>query len=570
MLQICRINQQVNYVSPSCETCDGPHAYYECQAADGYTQVVYATSGTYNQGDNTYQTQVVDIKPIDAKQNGRFEKDSSSKASRSGLTNAEPSIPPPVPPTPKVEVEKEPDTLMDEVHITSPASTAHVPPLEVQLVSPPKPKEGPKPNPHQPKVPYPLSLYKTKLLDKTNVQISKFLKILKQIHFGISLIDALTQIPKFTKVLKDLLKDKEKLEELANTPINAECSAILLNKVPGKLEDPRKLLIPCILQDLDVYNSLADSGASINLMPLLIYEKLGVGPLKPTRMTLELANRSVTFPMGIAKVVINKVEKFNFLADFIIVEFKADPRVPIILGRPFLRTARALMDLDIQFVRCINIIDFSRDKLIGGSTTFPSDSSASPPLVETSDSLLEEFTDELALFDPFPPGNKDDNFDPEADLREIEYLLNRDPSTVSSPTTDIDIIDPILERFTDEPALVYSSPPGDDDDDLFDLKSDNDEWKKLLYGDSYNDTHSKNNKTKDSKTKSLIDEANIVESNILPPQLLTIDSTLLEESSEIATLLSFPFRNEDKVFHPGILILGGTYIFNDESKDKDF
>ncbi|GJX25488.1 reverse transcriptase domain-containing protein [Tanacetum coccineum] len=489
---------------------------------------------------------------------------------------------------------------MDEVHITSPASTAHVPPPKVQLVSPPKPKEDPKPNPHQPKVPYPLRIYKTKLLDKTDVQISKFLKILKQIHFDISLIDALTQILKFTKVLKDLLKDKEKLEELANTPINVECSAILLNKVPGKLEDPKKLLIPCILQDLDVYNSLANSGASINLMPLLIYEKLGVGPLKPTWMTLKLVNRSVTFFMGIAEVVINKVEKFNFLADFVIVEFEADPRVPIILGRPFLRTARALMDLyeekltlrvrnekvvlytdkfsrnnpsDIQFVRCINIIDFSRDKLISGSTTFPSDSYASPPLVETSDSLLEEFTDELALFDLFPPGNKDDNFDHEADLREIEYLLNRDPSTVSSPTTDMDIIDPILERFTDEPALVYSSPPGDDDDDLFDLKSDNDEWKKLLYGDSYNDTHSKNNKTKDSKTKSLIDEANIVESNILPPQLLTIDSTLLEdssESSEIATLLSFPFRNEDKVFNLGILILGGTHIFNDESKDKDF
>ncbi|GKG61220.1 hypothetical protein Tco_0618945, partial [Tanacetum coccineum] len=81
------------------------------------------------------------------------------------------------------------------------------------------------------------------------------------------------------------------------------------------------------------------------------------------------------------------------------------------------------------------------------STTFPSDSSPSSPLVETSDSLLKEFADELALLD----------FDPEADLREIKYLLNRDPSTVSSPTTNIDIINLILERFTDEPTLVYSS-----------------------------------------------------------------------------------------------------------------
>ncbi|GJR54914.1 hypothetical protein Tco_1405435, partial [Tanacetum coccineum] len=167
----------------------------------------------------------------------------------------------------------------------------------------------------------------------------------------------------------------------------------------------------------------------------------------------------------------------------------------------------------------------------------------SSPLIETSDSLLEEFADELALLDPFPPGNEDDDFDLKADLREIEYLLNRDPSTVSSPTTNINISDPILERFIDEPSLVYSSPPGYDDDDLFYFNSDNDEWKKILY-------------------------ANIVESTVLPPHLLISDSTLPEESfesSEIATLLSFPFGNEDKVFNPGILIFGGTQIFNDES-----
>ncbi|GJT71459.1 reverse transcriptase domain-containing protein [Tanacetum coccineum] len=286
-------------------------------------------------------------------------------------------------------------------------------------------------------------------------------------------------------------------------------------------------------------------------------------------MTLERANRSVTFLMGTAEDVIIKVEKFNFFADFIIVDFEADPRVPIILGRPFLRTARALVDLYEEKLTLRVGNEEVIDRPISGSTTFPSDSSPSSALVETSDSLLEEFADELALLDPFTPENEDDNFDPEADLREIEYFLNRDPSTVSSPTTDIDIIDPILKRFTDEPALFYSSPPGDDDDDLFYFKSNNDEWKKLLYGDSYNDTHSKNDKTKDSKTKSLIDEANLVESNVLPPQLLTSDSTLPEESSEIATLISSPFGNEDKVFNPGILILGGTQIFNNESKDKN-
>ncbi|GJW97951.1 reverse transcriptase domain-containing protein [Tanacetum coccineum] len=359
-------------------------------------------------------------------------------------------------------------------------------------------------------------------------------------------------------------------------------------------------------------------------MPLLIYEKLGIGSLKPTRMTLELANRSVPLPKGIAQDVIIKVDQFNFLANFVVVDFEADLRVPIILRRPFLRTAKVLVYLyeekltlrvgneqvvfytdkssrnnsrDIQSVHCINIIDFSKDKPISDSTTFSSDSLPgssfpSSPLIETNDSLLEEFADELALLDSFPPGNKDDTFNLEADLREIEYLLNRDPSTDSSPTTDIDIIDPILERFTDEPALVYSSPLGDDDDDLFDLKSDNeewkklllidddlfdlnsynDEWKKLLYGDHFNDIHSRKDKIKDSKIKILIDELESPELNVLLPQLLDSDSTLPKESSEsseIATLLSSPFGNEDKVFNPGILILGGTHIFHDESKDKD-
>nr|GEU62332.1 reverse transcriptase domain-containing protein [Tanacetum cinerariifolium] len=94
-----------------------------------------------------------------------------------------------------------------------------------------------------------------------------------------------------------------------------------------------------------IRSSLADSGESINLMPLLIYEKLRIRSLKPTRMTLELANRSVTYSLGIAEDVIVKVDKFNFLADFVIVDFEADLRVPIILGRPFLHTVKDLIDL---------------------------------------------------------------------------------------------------------------------------------------------------------------------------------------------------------------------------------
>ncbi|GJR90246.1 reverse transcriptase domain-containing protein [Tanacetum coccineum] len=161
---------------------------------------------------------------------------------------------------------------------------------------------------------------------------------------------------KFNKWLSTLLRNKEKLEEIAITTVNAECSAIILNKVPKKLEDPGKFLIPCALQELDRTNALADSGASINLFPYSIYKQLGLGALNPTRMTLELANRLVMHPMGIAEDVVVRVDGFTFLADFVVVNL------------PF-----------------------------SGSTTNHSDAlppSSSP--VKTSE-ILEEFADELTL-----------------------------------------------------------------------------------------------------------------------------------------------------------------------------
>ncbi|GJW81438.1 reverse transcriptase domain-containing protein [Tanacetum coccineum] len=419
----------------------------------------------------------------------------NSIITRSGLTTVEPSIPPPVPPTPRVEVEKEPETLMDEVHITSPASTAHVPPPGIQPVSPPKPKEDPKPNPHQPKIPYPSRLNKTKLLDKNDVQVSKFLKILKQLHFDISLMDALTQIPKFTKVLKDLLKDKEKLEKLANTPMNVECSAILLNKVPEKLRDPEKFLIPCVLQDLEVCSSLADSGASINLMPLSIYEKLGIGPLKPTRMTLELANRSVTYPMGIAEDVIVRVDKFNFLADFVIVEFEVDPRVPIIFGRPFLRTTKALVDLyeekltlrigneELVFRaenfsmnspshECHSVHIFCFEEKSSGSTTSHSNHS------------LPEY--ELLCFDvdhiqEKSSGSTTSHFDlsiPEYESFHFDLSID--------PFPPADRSDSHLEEFADELAHIIS--PLEYDCFYFDIKPDLGELTLLFEGNMFKDS----------------------------------------------------------------------------------
>nr|GEU98518.1 reverse transcriptase domain-containing protein [Tanacetum cinerariifolium] len=252
------------------------------------------------------------------------------------------------------------------------------------------------------------------------------------------------------KMLKALLSNKEKLQELANTPLNKNCSSVILKKLPEKLRDPRKFLIPCGFSELKC-KALADLGASINLIPFSVWKKLGLPELIFTRMTLELANRAICTPAGIARDVFVPVGKFTFPADFVIFDYKSDPRVPLILGRPFLRTAHALID------------------------------------VHGEDMILRDgVRDELTLI-TFPPEYDDDlQFDIESDLKEIEYLLHHDPikdidsslmdSIDQSNLADLDnnLVDSMPEMFPDEHALDYSSPPIFDeyDDDLFEVEVD--------------------------------------------------------------------------------------------------
>ncbi|GKA92056.1 DNA-directed DNA polymerase [Tanacetum coccineum] len=167
----------------------------------------------------------------------------------------------------------------------------------------------------------------------------------EELHFELSFADALLHMPKFASMFKSLLNNKEKLFDLAKTPVNENCSAVILKKLPEKLGDPGKFLIPCDFPEIVECLALADLGASINLMPLSIWKKLSLPELTPTRMILELADRSTTSPSGIAEDVFVKVGKFHFPADFVVVDYVVDPRVPLILGRPFLRTARALIDV---------------------------------------------------------------------------------------------------------------------------------------------------------------------------------------------------------------------------------
>ncbi|GJU59363.1 reverse transcriptase domain-containing protein [Tanacetum coccineum] len=470
----------VKVVEEICVTCNGPHAWYNCPNTDNNQSSVCATTGTLPT--NTIPNPKGEMKAI---------------TTRSCVAYEGPLIP--TNPFPKKVVKRETEETTDNEQTNFQGSTAHIPP-SVNPIPIPEPdvlKTLPKPN-----IPYPSRRNDQKFREKPSNQMEKIFQIFQDLRFDISFADALLLMPRFAPTIKSLLMNKEKLLELAKIPLNENCSAMLLKKLPENLGDPSKFLIPCDFPGMDVCHALADLGASINLMPLFIWKKLSLPELIPIRMTLELADRSITRPKGLAEDVFVKIRSFHFPTDFVVVDFKADPRVPLILGRSFLRTGRALIDVyegelilrdgderlifhvnkhpqkhANESIKMINFIDVSCEDCFGevlrlkksnhfssGSTTPLSNSRPSLTSFDTSDSLLEEFANELALLDPFPPGNEDVDY--EADLREIELLLNRDPSTNFTPKITID---PNPERFTDEPALACLPPPGDDE--LF-LKED--------------------------------------------------------------------------------------------------
>nr|GEW38999.1 reverse transcriptase domain-containing protein [Tanacetum cinerariifolium] len=375
------------------------------------------------------------------------------------------------------------------------------------------------------------------------------------LHINITLANALILMPKYKKMLKALLSNKEKLQELENIPFNENCSAVILKKLPKKLKDPGKFLLPCGFSELK-YKALADLGASINLMPLSVWKKLGLPKLISTHMTLELANQAICTPAGIARDVFVLVGKFTFPADFFIVDYESDPRVPLILGRPFLRTARALIDVhreemilhdeggNVPLAKLLDL-DSTKDlhpplhvNPLSGSTTYSS--SPSP--------LLEELADELALI-TFPPKYDDLQFDVKFDLKEIEFLLHQDidsslkdlidQSNLVNPANNF--VDSMLVMFTDEHALEYSSPLIIDeyDDDFLEVESNTEN----IYDDPFN---SKGEKIKESKL--LIDELDLP-CDFHPSKY---DLFISEDFSKVDAKPST--NNKDKVFNPGILI----------------
>ncbi|KAG2381148.1 uncharacterized protein HKW66_Vig0254650 [Vigna angularis] len=191
-------------------------------------------------------------------------------------------------------------------------------------------------------LPYP-KVYTRKEKEK---QFERFLDIFKKLEIKIPFSEALQQIPAYSRFMKDLLTKKKKYIEAETIEVQGNCSAIIQKLLPPKFKDPGSFTIPCTIGNLAIGKALIDLGASINLMPLSMFRKIGELDLKPTRMTLQLADRSIKYPHGVVEDVLVKVDKFVFPVDFVIMEMEEDTEVPLILGRPFMKTARVLIDVD--------------------------------------------------------------------------------------------------------------------------------------------------------------------------------------------------------------------------------
>nr|GEY98508.1 reverse transcriptase domain-containing protein [Tanacetum cinerariifolium] len=299
-------------------------------------------------------------------------------------------------------IERETEVKKDMVPHTDNGSTKDVQPPVVHVETPipnfkpvvapvAKPVKSPvsalKPN-QKPSIPYPARLHDQKLRDKANDQKENFFQIFKDLDFNISFADALILMPKFGSTIKSLLTNKDKLYELSRTPRNEHCSTVLLKKLPEKLRDPGKFLIFCDFPVMDECLALVELGASINLMPLSVWNKLSLPELTPTLMTLKLTGRSISRPIA------NRIEVIDMACE----EYS-------------------------QEVLCFS------DVIASGNPTLyydPIVSTSSPTLTSFGDSdfLLEEVNAFLALEDdPTSPEVDHSYYDMEGDILLLNHFL---------------------------------------------------------------------------------------------------------------------------------------------------
>ncbi|GJV31820.1 reverse transcriptase domain-containing protein [Tanacetum coccineum] len=252
-----------------------------------------------------------------------------------------------------------------------------------------------------------------------------------------------------TSVVSTPLKEPEqnpetsmdKAKETVQEPISPDP-----NSYQPKLPYPERMKVrekdkPSAQQSREFFSQ---SGASINLLPHSIYKQLGLGALKPTRMTLELANRFVTHPMGIAEDVVVRVDGFTFLADFVVVNFEPDPRVPIILGRPFLRTAKALIDL---YEEKLTLRVGSDELVFYAEKSEKSKNKQFAHAISASDNL-EEFADEFTLLNSFPPDNDDSIL--KKDVHEENFQVYSNPLFEFDDNFNSSNVNPLFNEMVED------------------------------------------------------------------------------------------------------------------------
>ena len=152
-------------------------------------------------------------------------------------------------------------------------------------------------------------------------------------------------MPIYAKFMKEILNKKRNIGEEGIVNLTATCSAIIQQQLPAKMKNPGSFTIPCSIGKYEFKKALCDFGATINLMPLSVVQRLSLGELTPTAITLQMADRSMAQLEGILEDVLVKVGKFIFPADFVIMKMEEDTQVPLLLGRPFLTTGAALIDV---------------------------------------------------------------------------------------------------------------------------------------------------------------------------------------------------------------------------------
>ncbi|GJQ96273.1 reverse transcriptase domain-containing protein [Tanacetum coccineum] len=304
------------------------------------------------------------------------------------------------------------------------------------------------------------------------------------VRINVPLGDVLAGMPNYVKFLRELISNKHKIKQISAAFLSDESSAMIQNKVPPKLKDPGSFLIPFNFNKTFFCNALADLGASINLMPYSLYAKLSLKTLKPTKMSVRLADRSFQYPVRIAKNMLVEVGKFTFPTDFIILEIEEDTKVPLILGRPFLHTADAVirvkqkqLNLRVGTERMIFNIDSAMKHSYSKDDTCFSVDVIDEILEEYFDALLDEGSKILysiegtllekeifSEFDKLMAMTADENYDSESDTEEPPFekiTINTDykiKTSLEEPLMDLELKplhDNLEYVFLKEPSFLH-------------------------------------------------------------------------------------------------------------------